>query len=64
MKPYNIHISCCVIALTNVIVFIIVLTNWHFIDPNLDSEPPGIHQINLNILKLVSYVLVYSKLKF
>lgn len=42
-EPYNIHISCisyCVIALTNVIVFIIVLKNWHFNDPNLDSELP------------------------
>lgn len=40
-EPYNIHTSCisyCVIALTNVIVFIIVLKNWHFNDPNLDSE--------------------------
>lgn len=54
MKPYNIHNSCiryCVIALTKVIVFVIVLKNWHFNDPNLDSEPPALCQIHLKILK-------------
>lgn len=51
------------IALTKVIVFVILLKNWHFNHPNLDSEPPGLCQINLNILNLAFLMLVYPRHK-
>lgn len=51
------------IALTKVIVFVIVLKNWHLNDPDLDSEPPGLGQIHLNILDLVFSMLVYPRHK-
>lgn len=66
-EPYNIHTSCisyCVIALTNVIVFIIVLKNWHFNDPNLDSELLEFSRLVWISSNWYFYVLVYSKLKF
>lgn len=51
------------IALTKVLVFVIILKNWHFNYPNLDSEPAGLCQINLNILNPVIPMLVCPRLK-
>lgn len=52
-----------VIALTEVIVFVIIWMNWHFHPPDVDSDPPGSCQAHLKTLNLVFSMLACPRPK-